>query len=131
MDKARIQYPRPKDLQRFYESAFDSSVESALLLVKVCEEQGEQKLADLLYMLEGALYPGDQQAMEGATFKSLAYALAYVSHLYGLSHEERQKLYIVAEELPLSQAHLSYITRNIHARNQIFSDLDEMVKERG
>ena len=126
-DKARVKYPRLEDLHRFYESAFDSSVESALTLVKVCEEQGEQKLADLLYMLEGALYPGDQQAMEGATFKSLA----YVSHLYGLSHEERQKLYIVAEELPLSQAHLSYITRNIHARNQIFSDLDEMVKERG
>jgi hypothetical protein len=127
MDKARVQYPSPEDLHRFYESAFDSSVEAGLKLAKVCEEQGEQKVADLLYMLEGALYPGNSQAMEGATFKSLA----YVAHLYGLTHEERQKWYIVGQELPLSQAHVSYITRNIHTRNKILSDLEEMVKERG
>jgi hypothetical protein len=84
-------------------------------------------MADLLHMLEGAVYPDNSQAMEGATFKSLA----YVAHLYALSHEERQKWYIVDQELPLSQTHVSYITRNIHTRNEILSDLEEMVKERG
>ena len=127
MGKARVQYPRLEDLHRFYESAFDSSVEAGLNLAKVCEEQGEQKVADLLYMLEGAVYPDNCQAMEGASFK----ALAYVAHLYALSHEERQMWYIVGQELPLSQAHVSYITRNIQMRDEIFSDLDEMVKEQG
>jgi hypothetical protein len=126
-DKASVQYPRLEDLHRFYESAFDSSVEAGLRLARICEEQGEEKVADLLHMLEGAVYPDNSQAMEGATFK----ALAYVAHLYGLSHEERQKWYIVGQELPLSQAHVSYITKNVLARNKILSDLEEMVKERG
>jgi hypothetical protein len=127
MDRARVQYPRLEDLHRFYESAFASTVEAGLRLAKVCEEQGEQKVADLLYMLQGAVYPDNSQALEGATFKSLA----YVAYLYDLSHEERQKWYIVGQELPLSQAHVSYITRNIHMRDEIFSDLEEMVKEQG
>ncbi len=124
MDKARINYPHPEEVYRFLERMFDEATDRALNLSRTYDEE---KTADLLGMLEGIVYPDDLQSSEGASFKSLA----YVAHLYGLTKEQRSEWYDVAKSIPLSQAHLNYITRNVQERNLMFSEMDQIVKEQG
>lgn len=124
MDKARINYPHPEEVYRFLERIFDEATERALEASRI---YGDKDIADLLGMLEGVVYPDDIQSSEGASFKSLA----YVAHLYGLTKEQRSEWYDVAKSIPLSQAHISYITRNVQERNRIFSEMDQMVKGQG
>jgi len=119
MDKARINYPHPEEVYRFLERLFDESTERALEASRI---YGDKDIADLLGMLEGIVYPDDMQSSEGASFKSLA----YVAHLYGLTKEQRSEWYDVAKLIPLSQGHVSYITRNVKVRNSMFSEVDEM-----
>jgi len=123
MDRARINYPHPEQVYRFLEKMFDDATEWALNLSRTYEEE---KIADLLGMLEGATYPDDTQSTEGASFKSLA----HVAHLYDLTNEQRSEWYDVAESVPLSQAHVSYIIRNVQERNSMFSEVDRMVSNK-
>lgn len=124
MDKARIAYPDPEELYIFFENKFVETIDKARELSEVHQDD---KIRDLLEMIEGAVFMGDHQCTEGATYKSLA----FVAHQYGLSDQERQGWYRVAKWLPLSQAHVSYITRNTIERNQIFSDLNRMTERQG
>jgi hypothetical protein len=121
-DKARIEYPDPYELYRFLESSFDRSTEKALELSR---HYHDEDIRDLLMMIEGAVYPDNPQSWEGASFKSLA----YVAHQYGLSSEQRQVWYEVAKSVPLSQAHVSYITRNVQGRNDLISGVESMIEE--
>ena len=86
MDKARIIYPHPEEIYRFLERLFDEATDRALGASRTYDEE---KIADLLGMLEGVTYPDDIQSSEGASFKSLA----HVAHLYGLTNEQRSEWY--------------------------------------
>lgn len=121
MDRARINYPHPEQIYRFLEEMFDEATERSLNLSRTYEEE---KIADLLGMLEGVTYPDDVQSSEGASFKSLA----HVAHLYGLTNEQRSEWYDVVKSVPLSQAHVSYITRNVQQRNEMFTEVEGIVR---
>ncbi len=123
MDKARVIYPHPEEVFRFLERLFDEATDRALGASRTYDEE---KIADLLGMLSGATYPDDPQSSEGATYKSLA----HVAHLYGLTKEQRSEWYDVAKSIPLSQAHVSYIIRNVQERNSMFSEVDRMVSNK-
>jgi hypothetical protein len=120
MNKPRVQYPAPETLYRFLEFVFDKSTEKAL---ELSGDYHDEDIRDLLMMIEGAVYPDDSQSWEGATFKSLA----YVAHQYGLDSQQRQEWYEVAGSIPLSQAHVSYITRNVQGRNNLISGVESMI----
>jgi hypothetical protein len=120
MDKARIIYPHPEEIYRFLERLFDEATDRALGASRTYDEE---KIADLLGMLAGATYPDDPQSSEGATYKSLA----HVAHLYGLTKEQRSKWYDVAKSIPLSQAHVSYITNNVRGRNRLLEEAESLL----
>lgn len=120
-DKARIPYPDPEKMYLFYETQFNESTERA---IRVSIVHDNDKISDLLEILEGAIFTGDSQSMEGATYKSMA----FLAHQFGLDDDERQELYRIARWVPLSQSHISFMTKATIERNQLHADLEKMAE---
>jgi hypothetical protein len=120
MDAARINYPHPEEVHRFLKRLFAEATERAL---EMSGNYGDRDIADLLGMLEGAIYPDDHQSSEGATLRSLA----HVAHLYGLTREQRSEWYGVAKSVPLSQGHVSYLINNVQGRNRLLEEAESLL----
>lgn len=114
MSSERIEYPHPKS--RYWEQEFYYVVEFAL------EVAGDIRGSEPLTYLEGAIYPGDDSARQGATYKSLA----YIAHRLGMSKEDRQNWYGVARGAALSQAHAGTIIARLNERDELYADLDKL-----
>lgn len=124
VDKVRIQYPDPGKMYLFLEREYNESTKRAL---EVSRNHTNEKISDLLGILEFAVFTGDGQTIEGATYKSLA----FLAHQYGLDNDKRRELYEIAKNIPLSQSHVSFMTKVTMERNQLHSDLEKMMKEQG
>ncbi len=132
MSNAKVNYPDPEELEKFYKGMFRLSSEGALNLAENLREDEHMRelhggdvdrVCDLLTLLTGADYQGDKQCRDGASYKSLA----YVAHLYGLSDGERRLWYQAGESVPLSQGHVSYLINNVLGRNRLIEEAETLL----
>ncbi len=118
-DTGRVIYPDPDEMYLFHERMFLRSIERTKELTEACEDNGDEKIADLLRMASTAIFSYEKQDREGATYRSLA----FLAHKWGLSPEERQRFYAVAREVPLNQ---SIVTQIIHTIEGFNNSVEEM-----
>lgn len=132
MSNAKVNYPDPEELEKFYRGMFRLSSEGALNLaenlredeyMRELHEAEVDRVCDLLTLLTGAVYQGDKQSRDGASYKSLS----YVAHLYGLSDGERRLWYQAGESIPLSQGHVSYLINNVQGRNRLLEGAESLL----
>lgn len=116
----RINYPR----EEVWEAVFYQTIELALDRPHLMLIPERRHILEPLEYLEGAEYPGDCAAVrEGATYKSLA----YVAHRFGFDERDRQTWYSIAKRLCLSQAHVGCIIARLNERDELFTELDQLV----
>ena len=115
----RVIYPDPDEMHLFHERMFLRSIERAKEYAETCEENGDEKIADLLRMASTANFCYERQDREGASYRSLA----YLAHRWGLSHEERQRFYAVAEEVPLSQSVVTQVINTVEGFNSTIENM--------
>jgi hypothetical protein len=114
----RIQYP-PR-YHAVWRELFDTATDRAL---HDFEHGGGAAYKEPLEFLYGAEYPTNSaSAMEGATYKSLA----YVAHRMGMSDEDRKHWYSLAKGIPLSQAHIGIILARLDERDAMIAELETL-----
>jgi hypothetical protein len=113
----RIEYPNQMIAKATY-------YQTAQYAVKVWQDNEGKKAVEPLAFLAGAEYPDNNSAaLEGATYKSLA----YVAHRMGMETEERQAWYDVACRVGLSQAHIGIIISRLKDVERMHEQIDEFL----
>jgi hypothetical protein len=111
----RIAYPNKFLMEYVFNATRDKALEIA--------RRTEHEVLEPLLYLEGAECPNSNAALEGATYKSLA----YVAHRMGMSDEYRAQWYNVARRISLSQAHVGCIIVRLNERDEMIAELERQV----
>lgn len=121
-----VQYPDAEfraEMEELYREAFVRVTRRALSIAEVATESPEHEAVALLLGLLRDHEP-PREILRGETIGASYKQLAYVAHRVGMSKEQRQTWYKVAEAIPLSQAHAGHLIARLDDRDEEIEALE-------